>query len=86
MSAAVHGLAPSLAAAHHELLPLARVTLLPCLRVGGRELRWIEFSRNRKDDPPRLGYGLELEFAEPLARPIALGYGCHFGSRVVRAS
>lgn len=77
--AAAHGPAPSREAAHHELPPIARVTLLPCLRVGGRELRWIVFSRNRKDDPPRLGYGLEPEFAEPLARPIALGYRCHFG-------
>lgn len=66
-------------AAHHELPPLARVTLLPCLRVGGRELRWIEFRRNRKDDAVRLGYGFELEFTEALAGPITLGYGCHFG-------
>lgn len=66
-------------AAHHELPPLARVTPLRSLRVGGCELRWIEFRRNRKGDQSRLGYGFELEFAEPLSRPIALGYGCHFG-------
>ncbi len=66
-------------AANQNLPPLVRVTPMRCLRVGGREIRWIEFRRNRKDDPARLGYGFELEFAEPLARPIALGYSCHFG-------
>jgi CRISPR-associated protein Csb2 len=66
-------------AAHHELPPLARVTVLPCLRVGGRELRWIEFRRTRKDDGVREGYGFELEFTEPPIGPVTLGYGCHFG-------
>ena len=40
---------------------------------------WIEFRRNRKDDPPQPGYGFELEFAEPVCVPFSLGYGCHFG-------
>lgn len=66
-------------AAHHELPLIVRVTLLPCLSVAGRELRWIEFRRNRKDDAARLGYGFELEFTEPPAEPVTLGYGCHFG-------
>jgi CRISPR-associated protein Csb2 len=44
----------------------------------GRSVRWLEFDRNRKDDPARLGFGFELEFAEPMT-PFALGYGCHFG-------
>jgi CRISPR-associated protein Csb2 len=66
-------------AAHHELPPLARVTLLPCLRVAGRDLRWIEFRRNRRDDAARLGCGFELEFTQPPVGPVTLGYGCHFG-------
>ncbi len=66
-------------AAYHGLPPLARVTPLPCLRIGGRELRWVEFRRNRKDDAVRPGYGFELEFTEPPIGPVTLGYGCHFG-------
>jgi CRISPR-associated protein Csb2 len=66
-------------AVHHELPPLARVTPLERLAVGGRELRWIEFRRNRKDDAARPGYGFELEFTEAPVGPVTLGYGCHFG-------
>jgi CRISPR-associated protein Csb2 len=66
-------------AAYHELPPIARVTPLAHLGVGGRELRCIEFRRNRKNDTVRLGHGFELEFTEPPAGPVALGYGCHFG-------
>ncbi|MBI3456696.1 MAG: type I-U CRISPR-associated protein Cas5/Cas6 [Candidatus Rokubacteria bacterium] len=66
-------------AAHHELPPVARVTLLHRLRVGGRELRWVEFRRNRRDDDARLGFGFELQFTEPPVGPVTLGYGCHFG-------
>jgi CRISPR-associated protein Csb2 len=40
---------------------------------------WIEFRRNRKDDPPRAGYGFRLRFPAPVAAPFSLGYGCHFG-------
>lgn len=66
-------------AVHHGLPSLMRVMPLPGLRVGGRELRWIEFRRNRKDDVARLGHGFELEFTEPPVGPVTLGYGCHFG-------
>jgi CRISPR-associated protein Csb2 len=40
---------------------------------------WVEFRRNRKDEAPRSGYGFRIEFAEPVAAPFTLGYGCHFG-------
>ncbi len=66
--------------ATNQNVPLpVRVTPMRCLERSGREIRWIEFRRNRKDDLPRLGYGFELEFADPVDGPIALGYGCHFG-------
>jgi CRISPR-associated protein Csb2 len=42
-------------------------------------IRWLEFRRNRKDDPAQIGYGFEIEFAEPVTGPVALGYGAHFG-------
>ncbi|RQD81496.1 MAG: type I-U CRISPR-associated protein Cas5/Cas6 [Methanocalculus sp. MSAO_Arc2] len=44
-----------------------------------RHVRWLEFRRNRKGDPDKMGYGFILTFAEPVSRPIALGYGAHFG-------
>ncbi len=45
---------------------------------------WVKFRRERLDDgaplpPQRLAYGLELVFDTPVAGPIALGYGAHFG-------
>jgi CRISPR-associated protein Csb2 len=40
---------------------------------------WIEFRRNRKDETPRPGYGFRIAFAEPVAAPFSLGYGCHYG-------
>jgi len=49
--------------------------------VGGRPLvRWLDFHTRRfKGDQ---GYGLagfEIEFAEPIQGPLALGFGSHFG-------
>jgi len=46
---------------------------------GGRDIRWLQFRRNRKGDQPGMGYGFELVFSEPVTVPIALGYGAHFG-------
>jgi CRISPR-associated protein Csb2 len=66
-------------AANHGLPQPAKVTPVERLACAGRAIRWIEFRRNRKDDPGRLGYGLELEFSEDVTGPVALGYGAHFG-------
>ncbi len=43
-------------------------------------VRWLEFQARRFNGTE--GYGLagfEIEFAEPQAGPITLGFGCHFG-------
>lgn len=40
---------------------------------------WVEYRRNRKDEAPRTGFGLRLEFASEVLTPFSLGYGCHFG-------
>jgi CRISPR-associated protein Csb2 len=53
--------------------PLARS------RKRGRDLYWLEFRRSRKGTQEAIGYGFELEFAEPVYGPFALGYGAHFG-------
>ncbi len=49
------------------------------LNRDGHSFHWIEFVRNRKNDPSRAGYGFELEFSEPVLSPISIGYGSHYG-------
>ena len=66
-------------AANHGLPAPVKVRLLPALETSRRGVRWLEFRRNRKDDPAQIGYGFEIEFAEPVTGPVALGYGAHFG-------
>ncbi len=42
--------------------------------------QWVEFRRNRKEDPVRpLCCGFRLEFPEAVPAPFSLGYACHFG-------
>jgi CRISPR-associated protein Csb2 len=66
--------------ANHELPAPVRVTGLKELLVrGSRSIRWFEFRRNRKDSAVNSGFGLQLEFDQPVEAPLALGYGCHFG-------
>jgi len=61
------------------------ITISPMLRyeMEGRSIRWLEFRRERLfGDGSRgqgFGYGFTVEFAEPVAGLICLGYGCHFG-------
>jgi CRISPR-associated protein Csb2 len=52
-------------------------TVMPLQSNGLFE--WVEFRRNRKDEPSRPGYGFRLEFAEPVPAPFSLGYACHYG-------
>ena len=51
--------------------------------AGGRAFPWTDFQRQRLSGQGSRGqgfaYGFELEFAEPVGGPLALGYGCHFG-------
>jgi len=60
------------------------VRSVPSLTLkDGRSVRWLEFRTERLTGQGRrgsgTGYGFEVEFAEPLRGPLALGYGCHFG-------
>jgi len=41
--------------------------------------QWVEYRRNRKQDPSRPGFGFRLRFDAPVAAPFAIGYGAHFG-------
>lgn len=51
--------------------------------VSGRVLPWTDFHLQRLSGQGSRGqgftYGFELEFAEAVSGPLALGYGCHFG-------
>lgn len=43
-------------------------------------VRWLDFHTQRFNDTQGFGLaGFELEFAESIAGPLALGFGCHFG-------
>ena len=66
-------------ARNHGMPEPGTVRPLPRLKKRGHDYFWLEFRRNRKGDAAGLGYGFELEFAEPVAGPFTLGYGAHFG-------
>lgn len=49
-------------------------------RLGGREVAWREFLRQRSGGgPAKTGYGFRIEFPEAVAGPMALGEASHFG-------
>lgn len=61
-----------------------RVSEVPMLALaGGRTLAWREFRQQRVLGGGRrgaaFGRGFEIEFAQPVAGPLALGYAAHYG-------
>jgi CRISPR-associated protein Csb2 len=60
-----------------------RVEEVDELRLQGRPLAWRHFRQQRVLGNGRrgsdFGKGFEIEFAEPVSGPLALGYACHFG-------
>lgn len=59
-----------------------------CRLTNAPHLRWIQFRRWRSRGggaSTGWGFGFVLQFAGPVAGPIALGYGCHFGLGQFRA-
>jgi CRISPR-associated protein Csb2 len=60
---------------NHGLPPPSRIELWE----APPPFEWVEFRRNRKNDPPRDGHGFRLQFEMPVRVPFGLGYGCHFG-------
>jgi CRISPR-associated protein Csb2 len=55
------------------------VEMIAAPSLSRRRARWLDFRRARKDDAPRLAFGLRLTFAEPILAPFSLGYASHFG-------
>ncbi|MCA1600352.1 MAG: type I-U CRISPR-associated protein Cas5/Cas6, partial [Acidobacteria bacterium] len=48
--------------------------------TGRPMVRWLEFQTRRFKGTSGKGLaGFEIEFGEPVAGPIAVGFGCHFG-------
>jgi CRISPR-associated protein Csb2 len=66
-------------AENHCLPKPISITPVSKLESRHRDFRWLEFRRSRKGESSQIGYGFSLVFPEPVAGPIALGYGAHFG-------
>ena len=65
-----------------SLPELTRVEPVSALQCLNRSIAWLAFRRwrTRGHGPSSAhGYGFRLAFAEPVAGPVCLGYGCHFG-------
>jgi len=52
---------------------------MPRLVSTRKEIRWLEFRRNRKNENAQIGYGFELTFKEPVITPVTLGLNAYFG-------
>ncbi|MGH7466174.1 MAG: type I-G CRISPR-associated protein Csb2, partial [Longimicrobiales bacterium] len=61
----------------------AVVRAVDSIPVHGRERRPVHFHRFRSKrglhQPDRHGSMIAISFAEPIAGPLALGFGCHYG-------
>ncbi|MFY9113824.1 MAG: type I-U CRISPR-associated protein Csb2 [Dethiobacteria bacterium] len=65
-----------------DLPPIEKIEFIPGCPLKGSEAGWHKFRywrQGRKVKGPGLLYGFRLHFAAPVAGPINLGYGCHFG-------
>ncbi len=71
-------------------LPEPEAERIRCLKEAGRELRPVHFHRFRRRkglrQPDTQGSFWKLTFPEPVAGPVALGFGCHFGLGIFRAT
>ena len=72
------------------LVEQTQVQLLPHIQVHDARRRPLQFhrfrSRGRESTTDAHGALLRLRFPEPVAGPVALGYGCHFGLGLFAAS
>jgi CRISPR-associated protein Csb2 len=66
-------------AENHGLPRPVQINIVPRLISTSRDIRWLEFRRNRKDENAQIGYGFELTFPEPVTGPLAIGRDAHFG-------
>lgn len=67
--------------------PVSLERIQRCDLPTGRSFHWLEYQRWRHQgggSSSGFAYGFRLEFAEPVAGPLALGYGCHYGLGLFR--
>lgn len=64
---------------YHGLPDPLEIRWIDRTRGPGHRFRWLEFTRSRKGELPRTGFGCEITFPEPIEGPVALGAYCHFG-------
>lgn len=66
----------------------AELAELPAITVGSQlrePLRFCRYRKNQKpEQPDRQGSFWRIRFAQPIAGPLALGFGCHFGLGLFR--
>ncbi len=64
------------------------LTRLPAVKVGAQLQQSLRFRRFREkrdlEQPDRQGSFWRILFAEPVAGPVSLGFGCHFGLGLFR--
>jgi len=69
-------------------LPEPRIESLPHITINSRHRRPIHFRRFRNKrgltQPDTQGSFWKLTFKEPVAGPLALGFGCHYGLGILR--
>jgi len=65
--------------AYHGLPEPVRILWISHAPSPSRPVRWMAFTRSRKDVTPNPGFGCALEFPNPVEGPFALGVGAHFG-------
>ena len=65
--------------ANHGLPKPVSFKLLNKSSKNGHSYYWLDFRRNRKNDPVNLGYGFEVVFEDYVPGPFSVGYGAHFG-------
>lgn len=66
-------------AENHGLPKPVQINIISRLISSHRDIRWLEFRRNRKDENAQIGYGFELIFPELVIGPVAIGRDAHFG-------
>jgi CRISPR-associated protein Csb2 len=59
------------------------INQLSSAKLGGKKTSWLDFRTERPSGAGRKstyrGFGFQVEFSEPLAGPICMGYGAHYG-------
>ncbi len=64
---------------NQDLPEIEKVSFLPACELKGRSIPWERFEQRRRKASPGLAVGFCIQFSSPVAGPLALGQGAHFG-------